>query len=95
LDSYKNEQTHFVSSLKKALESLEELTHVKYPKENFRKVKGAMKRKIFSLTDYSCSNISGGVEMIAQLKETFHMTRVSEKIQILAFLQLGRYHTRA
>jgi predicted adenine nucleotide alpha hydrolase (AANH) superfamily ATPase len=54
LDSFKIEQTHFVSSLNKTLESLEEsplstkeLSQVKYLKEKFKKVKGAMKRKIF------------------------------------------------
>jgi hypothetical protein len=49
LDSFKIEQTHFVSSLSKTktLESLEEsplstktLSQVKYPKEKFKKVKG-------------------------------------------------------
>jgi predicted adenine nucleotide alpha hydrolase (AANH) superfamily ATPase len=53
LDSFKIEQTHFASSLNKTLESLEEsplstkkLSQVKYLKEKFKKVKGAMKRKI-------------------------------------------------
>jgi hypothetical protein len=94
LDSYKIEDTHFVSSLNKAVELLEEsplstkkLTQVKYPKEEFRKVKGAVKRKIFNLTASSGSIISGEGEMIAQLKEKFHITgKRSEKAQILAIL---------
>jgi hypothetical protein len=52
LDSFKIEQTHFVSSLDKTLESLEEsplltkmLSQVKYPQERLKKVKACKKKK--------------------------------------------------
>jgi hypothetical protein len=58
---------------------------VKHPKEKSKKVKGAMKRKIFNLTHSSESNGSG--EIISQLKEKFHITRKkSEVVQILMVL---------
>jgi hypothetical protein len=41
---------------------------VKYPKGKFKKVKGAMERKILHLTDSSGSSSSGEGEMMAQLK---------------------------
>jgi hypothetical protein len=53
---------------------------VKYPKGIFHKSNGTMKRKICNLTDSG----SDEDEMIAQLKETFHIARKeSEKVQIL------------
>jgi hypothetical protein len=46
-----------------------------------------MKRKIFNLTDSSGSDSSSEGEMIAQLKEKFHITgKKSEKFQILTVL---------
>jgi hypothetical protein len=43
-----------------------------------------MKRNIFSLTDFSGSNSSGEGEMMAQLKEKFHITRKKgEKVMVL------------
>lgn len=65
--------THFVSSMKKTLESLEEiplstkkLSQVKYKK--IKKVKEAKKRKVFNLTDSSGGDHSGEGEMTAELK---------------------------
>jgi hypothetical protein len=60
---------------------------VKYLKEKFKKVKGAVKRKIFNSTDSSGSDSSGEDEMIVQLKEKFHITgKKSEKVKILMVL---------
>jgi hypothetical protein len=71
--------------LKKTQKSLEEsplstkkLSQVKYLKEKFKNVKGAMKRKTFNLTDSSDRDSSGEGEMIAQLKENFHITGKKE-----------------
>jgi hypothetical protein len=91
LDSFKIEQTHFVSSLNKTLESLEELSlslsQVKDLIEKSKKVKVAMKIKVFSLTDASGSDSSGEGEMIAQLKEKFYITgKKNEKFLILTVL---------
>jgi hypothetical protein len=47
---------------------------VKCPKEKFKKIKGARNRRIFHSTDSSGSDSSGEGEMIAHLKETFHIT---------------------
>jgi hypothetical protein len=44
---------------------------VNYPKGKFKKVKRAVKRKIFNLTDSSGSYSSGEGEMIAQLRKNF------------------------
>lgn len=44
---------------------------MKYPKEKFKKVSGAMRRKILNLTDSSCGNSSSEGEPTAQLKEKF------------------------
>jgi hypothetical protein len=81
LVSFKIEQTQFVSSLNKTLEPLEESllstkksSQVMYPNGKFKKVKGAMKRKIFNLTDSSGNDSSGEGELIAWLKEKFHIT---------------------
>jgi hypothetical protein len=94
LNSFKIEQTHFISSLNKTLESLEELplstktlSQVKYLKEEFKKVKRIMKRKMFSSTDVSGSYSSGEGEMIEQLEEEFHTTgKKGKKVQILTVL---------
>jgi hypothetical protein len=55
LDSFKSEQTYFVSSLNKTLESLEqsplstkELSEVKCPKEKFKKDKGTVTKNQFN-----------------------------------------------
>jgi hypothetical protein len=59
---------------------------VKYPKDKFKKVKGAVKRKILNLKLWQSNSSSEG-EMIAQLKEKFHITgKESEKVQILTVL---------
>jgi hypothetical protein len=47
---------------------------VKYLKEKLKKVKEAMKGKIFKLTYSSGSKSSGEGKIIAQLKEKFHIT---------------------
>jgi uncharacterized protein YjbJ (UPF0337 family) len=44
-------------------------------KEKIKKVKGAVKRKIFNLTDFSGSDSSGKGEMTVQLNEKFHTNR--------------------
>jgi hypothetical protein len=54
------------------------LSQVNYPKEKFKKVKGAMKRKIFNFTDSNGRDSSGEGEMIAQLKEKFNSTGKNE-----------------
>jgi hypothetical protein len=41
------------------------LSQAKYPKEKFKNVKGAVKRKVFSSTDSSDSNSLDDGEMIA------------------------------
>jgi hypothetical protein len=57
---------------------------MKYPKEKLKKVKVAVKRKMFNLTDSCGSDSSGDDKMIAQVKEKFHITgKKSEKVQIL------------
>jgi hypothetical protein len=65
MNSIKIEQIHIVSVLNKSLEPLgetppctETLLQVKYPREKFKKNKGAIKRKIFNLTDTSSSDNS-------------------------------------
>jgi hypothetical protein len=60
---------------------------VKQPKEKFKKIKGTMKRNVFSLTDSSGRDNSDESEVIVQLKETFHIAGgMSEKVQILMVL---------
>jgi hypothetical protein len=94
LDSFKIWHIHSASSLKKNLGSLKEsplstknLSDVKHPTKESRKIKEVMKRKIINLTDSSGFDSSGNGEMIAQLKEIFHITgKKSEKIQILKVL---------
>jgi hypothetical protein len=55
--------------------------------EKFKKIKGAIKRKIFNLRDTSDNVSSSEGGMTAQLKGTYHMTgRKSQKIQILTIL---------
>jgi hypothetical protein len=44
-----------------------------YQRKIFKKIKGARKI-IFSLKDFSDSDSAGEDEMIAQLKEKFHVT---------------------
>jgi hypothetical protein len=46
---------------------------VKCAKEKFKKSEGAVKGEKFNLTDSSGSDSSGEGEMIAQLKEKFHV----------------------
>jgi hypothetical protein len=71
-----------MSSLNTALGSLEE-SHVKQPKQKLKKIKGAMKREIFSLTDSSGRDSSEDSEVIAQLKEKFHIAeKMSKKVKI-------------
>jgi hypothetical protein len=41
--------------------------------KNFKKIRGTTKTKIFSLTDSSGSDSSGESEIIAQLKQKFHI----------------------
>jgi hypothetical protein len=48
---------------------------MKYPKQRFKKVIGAVRRKIFSLTDFSGSGSLGEGEIIAQLKVKFHIRK--------------------
>jgi hypothetical protein len=50
------------------------LSQKKYPKEIFKKAKGAMKRKLINLTNSSSSNSSGEGEKMAQLKKKFYIT---------------------
>lgn len=51
------------------------------------KIEGAIKRKIFNLTDTSDNDSSSEGEVIAQLKGTFHMTgRKSQKVQIFTII---------
>jgi hypothetical protein len=77
--------------LNTTLESIEEsplstkkLSQANYLKEEFTEVKGEVKRKIFNSRDSSGSNISGEGEMIAQLKEKFHITgKKREQVQVL------------
>jgi hypothetical protein len=60
------------------------LSQGKYLKEKFKKVKGAVKRKIFNLTNSTGNDSSGEGEMIAQLKEKFHITgKKSAMVQML------------
>lgn len=61
---------------------------MKYPKDKFKKVKGAVQGKIFNLTDSSDSDNSGEDGMMAQLKEKFHITvKKDENIHMLKILQ--------
>jgi hypothetical protein len=84
------EETHFVSSLNKtgvvrSIIALHwKLSQGKYLKEKFKKVKGAVKRKIFNLTNSTGNDSSGEGEMIEQLKEKFHILgKKSEMVQML------------
>jgi hypothetical protein len=43
-----------------------------YPKEKFKEVTEAVKRRIFNLTDFSGSGSSDEDEMMAHLKGKFH-----------------------
>jgi uncharacterized protein YxjI len=57
---------------------------VKQPKEKFKKIKGAMKRDTFSLTDSSGMDSSDEGKVIAQLKEKFHIAgKMGKKVKIL------------
>jgi hypothetical protein len=85
LNSFKIEVTQIVSALKRTVGSSEEsqfsskkLSQVKYPRGKFKKIKGAMRRKIFNLTHSSENDSSGDGKMSAQLKEENHVTRKKE-----------------
>jgi hypothetical protein len=61
--------------------STKTLSQVKYLKQNFKKVKRAVKREISNLTDSSCNDSSSEGEMIAQLKEKFHLTEKAQSFE--------------
>jgi hypothetical protein len=63
------------------------LSEVMYAEENFKRINGAMKRKIFNLTDSSGSNRSCEGEMTAQLKENFHAELSPEISTVKVFEQ--------
>jgi hypothetical protein len=105
LNSLEIEQAHVISSFNKTLGSLEEsppstkkLSQVKYPKEIFKKIEGAMKRKIFNLRHCSDSDSSGEGEMIAQRTNLTKQKKRKKSLKFLQFFkragQLGIYPTR-
>jgi hypothetical protein len=77
-----------MESLEESPLSTKKFSQVKYPQEKFKKVKGAIKRKILNLTDFSGNDSSGEGEMIARFQEKFHITgKESEKYKMLTVLQ--------